>query len=1262
MSDAAEWTELSNCFYRVQPLPDLQWQDVDLSELMVACAPYGGPIATVRDPNHLPRRGSSAGSAAGSAAQGRQYISVFSAAGRPISRFLWEPPGGRLMGLGWREDAVGGLVLVTVLEDGTVHQCSMHGKGTLPRIPLHTTNLEGIMEAHIFGMRGGGGQGGNMGGDGAEGEAGDGSGGEEGGRSGGEGRVAAGVVCLTESCQLLAMVDFDDPEVFPLADPGLSEPPACMAVLEPVLTSADDVSVPQVAVLLGTEAALLRADGEMVQRVGAPEMSTAVQCMAVSASGKLLACFTADGQLHVLLTSDLSRRISHYDTQTSQGRSPTMTPRWVGGSPLLAGSIPPPGSIPHLAASPTWQHPPPGSIPHLAASPTWQHPPPGSIPHLAASPTLMLMGPGDAITLSLLLAHTPLCCPVPLCLHASAPRLQIVLPPDAMAWCGEDAVLLSWQHPPALMLVGPGDAITHSLPCPACPPMSLLYCVCVQIVLPPDAMAWCGEDAVLLSWQHPPALMLVGPVDAINVPAPASALDTSTSTTDSRLVLIPECDGVRLLSSSHSDFISRVPEPTVAAFALASTAPPALLLEAFGLFERRSGKADEHVRAMGPAVMGEAVRGCMHAAAHETDVDGQKRLLSAAAFGRAFCRKFPRDRMMSLCKDLRVLNAVRRAEEDGLTNGVRAMETAGMPLTYSQYKELTPARLIARLCSTHHHLLALRVAAFLGLRTESVLEHWAISKILSASQMSNEVLYDTIIKQIDTDKRGSLAVSFAAVATVAFHTGRHELATRLLEREVHTGRQVRLLLEMGAFEAAVWKAEAGPDAEFVFQVLFQLLDKVNLCSLACFLLNRCIADGRKSDIPLLMRFYERSSMHQCVAEQIVDQGILEGGNRLGAGAAERVRELEAAAELLSRTRDHGFQAKAVEDSVKLLRFQQQLEAGGMQLLPPTTTATATGAREGVGIGEEEGRRRSVVGASVNETIAACLAVGNHREAQKLKSDFKVPERRFYWLRLQSLARLRDWEGLEKLFKERRPLVGLRAFVEACVEQGAVVEAAKYVGRIADAGEREELSRRFNLPDLTSEAAAAAAAERGEGAILVLLPLTQVAVRVSAAALPCSKSPVAGFAKKVTLAPGLVFHWKVLYGNTLRAAIIAQASSGANKGWVAVGWTKAAGKMYPADAVVGNLGSKPGAVEPYAMTSYSAVTKSTAFTVTRGIVSRKSRSTVIRFTRSGSSGLSPINYKGTNNMVWAYSVDGSTAIGGHGANRGSATVDLACKIG
>ncbi|GJP70991.1 hypothetical protein CLOP_g1883 [Closterium sp. NIES-67] len=168
--------------------------------------------------------------------------------------------------------------------------------------------------------------------------------------------------------------------------------------------------------------------------------------------------------------------------------------------------------------------------------------------------------------------------------------------------------------------------------------------------------------------------------------------------------------------------------------------------------------------------------------------------------------------------------------------------------------------------------------------------------------------------------------------------------------------------------------------------------------------------------------------------------------------------------------------------------------------------------------------------------------------------------------------------------------------------------------------------------------------------------TPTQYRTSAAALACSRSPVVGFAKKVTLKPGVV------RGNTLRAAIIAQASSGAKNGWISIAWTKSAGKMYPADAVVGNLPA-PTAVKAYAMTGYSssAVVPTSAFAVTATTVARKSRSTVIRFTRSGSSGLSPINYAGSNNIVWAYSSSGSQTLAYHGGNWGSGTINLACSV-
>ncbi|CAI5531418.1 unnamed protein product, partial [Closterium sp. Naga37s-1] len=131
---------------------------------------------------------------------------------------------------------------------------------------------------------------------------------------------------------------------------------------------------------------------------------------------------------------------------------------------------------------------------------------------------------------------------------------------------------------------------------------------------------------------------------------------------------------------------------------------------------------------------------------------------------------------------------------------------------------------------------------------------------------------------------------------------------------------------------------------------------------------------------------------------------------------------------------------------------------------------------------------------------------------------------------------------------------------------------------------------------------------------------------------------------------LLFHWKIV-GTTLYGAIVAQAGGGAKNGWLSIAWTKSAGRMFPADAVVGNLPSST-AVKAYAMTSYStsSVVPSSAFKVTATSVTNSASATTIKFTRSGKTGLSPINYAGKNNMIWAHSYSGSSrTLGDHGGN-------------
>ncbi|XVF20921.1 hypothetical protein REPUB_Repub12eG0045400 [Reevesia pubescens] len=146
-----------------------------------------------------------------------------------------------------------------------------------------------------------------------------------------------------------------------------------------------------------------------------------------------------------------------------------------------------------------------------------------------------------------------------------------------------------------------------------------------ESALPPEQLAWCGLDSVLLYWDDTPLLM-VGPRG-----------DPVHYFYDVPLVLIPECDGVRILSNSSMEFLQRVPDSTVSIFKIGSTSPAALLYDALDHFDRRSAKADENLRLIHSSLP-EAVEACIDAAGHEFDISRHRTLLRAASYGQAFCR------------------------------------------------------------------------------------------------------------------------------------------------------------------------------------------------------------------------------------------------------------------------------------------------------------------------------------------------------------------------------------------------------------------------------------------------------------------------------------------------------------------------------------------------------------------------------------------------------------------------------------------------
>ncbi|KAI8012268.1 Protein VACUOLELESS1 [Camellia lanceoleosa] len=559
-----------------------------------------------------------------------------------------------------------------------------------------------------------------------------------------------------------------------------------------------------------------------------------------------------------------------------------------------------------------------------------------------------------------------------------------------------------------------------------------------ESALPPEQLAWCGMDSVLLYWDD--MLLMVGPYG-----------DPVRYVYDEPIMLIPECDGVRILSNTSMEFLQRVPDSTVSIFKIGSTLPAALLYDALDHFDRRSAKADENLRLIHSSLP-EAVEACIDAAGHEFDVSRQRTLLRAASYGQAFSSHFQRDRFQEMCKTLRVLNAVRNYD-------------IGIPLSIQQYKLLTPSVLVGRLINAHQHVVALRISEYLGMNQEVVIMHWACAKITASLAIPDVTLLEILLDKLKICK----SISYAAVAAHADKSGRRKLAAMLVEHEPRSSKQVPLLLSIGEEDTALTKATESGDTDLVYLVLFNIWQKRPPLELFGMIQARTLARD-------LFISYARCCKHDFLTDFFLSTGQLQevsfllwkeswelAKNPMASKGSPlhgpRIKLIEKAQSLFVETKEHTFESKAAEEHAKLLRIQHDLEVATKQAI--------------------------FVDSSISDTIRTCIVLGNHRAAMKVRTEFKVSEKRWYWLKVFALATIRDWDALEKFSKEKRPPIGYRPFVESCIDADEKGEALKYIPKLADPRERAEAYARIGM----AKEAADAASQAKDGELLGRLKLS-----------------------------------------------------------------------------------------------------------------------------------------------------------------------------
>nr|CAG4640641.1 EOG090X01BU [Eulimnadia texana] len=274
----ADWNPLGKeAYYRKFELYSMGWSDqVNLQDLIVAVAPYGGCIAVVRNERKFTRVQVS----------GKPSVFIFSAAGELISSIKWTS--NVIVALGWTltED------LLCILDDGTVLFYNMFGTYQEKISMGQEAKDTKIIDAQTFESQGG-----------------------------------TGLVVLTTNYRFFLVNNVKNPRIRKLAEvPGLNIPPSSWTlVCEETFTR----------VLVAKDKEVYNVDHReqhAVQHI--PEFShhfLSIVAMAISPCLKHVALFADSGYLW-LGSSDFKRKYCEFDTQCTNTPSQLV---WCGSGAVL---------------------------------------------------------------------------------------------------------------------------------------------------------------------------------------------------------------------------------------------------------------------------------------------------------------------------------------------------------------------------------------------------------------------------------------------------------------------------------------------------------------------------------------------------------------------------------------------------------------------------------------------------------------------------------------------------------------------------------------------------------------------------------------------------------------------------------------------------------------------------------------------------------------------------------------------------------------
>ncbi|XP_066259281.1 vacuolar protein sorting-associated protein 16 homolog isoform X2 [Euwallacea similis] len=542
----------------------------------------------------------------------------------------------------------------------------------------------------------------------------------------------------------------------------------------------------------------------------------------------------------------------------------------------------------------------------------------------------------------------------------------------------------------------------------------------------PKQLVWCGNETVVAYWENDNSILIVGKNGK-----------TQSYTYDSPVYLVAEIDGVRIISNAHHELLQKVPEVVQKIFRINSTEPGSFLLEASKQFQKGSHKANEYITLV-KSKLEEAVNQCLDAVGYEFDPEIQKMLIRAAQFGKCFVAEINPNKYVKMCRLLRVLNAIRD-------------EKVGIPLTIEQLRymktkesgygdETEPLKnLLDRLIVRNMYFLALQIAKYLKLPESSgssyILVHWAKYKV---GQHHDD--QETVAREIAEKLGYSSGVSYREIAEKASEFGKNKLAIKLLDYESKASEQVGLLLKLNEHKSALHKAIESGDTDLVYMVVLKLREKMPLGDFKMTIRNFPVAQSlyikycKEYYKPALSEIYIQEDDFAAQAQLVLEECLTDNVS------FTIDSKLTAAADFYKKGRKD-LNASLCEENLKLLKLQREFD-------------------------ERLQVEDKITGKSVHDTCKILLELKEIKLAEKVKNDFKIPDKRYWYLRINTLARQKEWVELDKFSKLKKSPVGYGPFVDACWANGNRDESLKYLTKMP-----EELKAKYYLKIESYEEAA-----------------------------------------------------------------------------------------------------------------------------------------------------------------------------------------------